>query len=118
MAKTTKQIIGEKGEEFACNYLSKKGYEIVEKNYRFKRAEIDIIVKKEKLLVFVEVKTRKNNDFGFPEEFVSNKKIELFGIASEEYVNVINWKGNIRFDILALTTQDNIFEVEHLEDAF
>ena len=50
MAKTTKQIIGEKGEEFACQYLAEKEYEILEKNYRFKRAEVDIIVKKEKFL--------------------------------------------------------------------
>ena len=118
MAKTSKQITGSKGEKFACQYLIEQDFDIIEKNYRYKRAEIDIIAKKDNLLIFIEVKTRKNNDFGFPEEFVSERKIELFGIASEEYLEQINWKGNIRFDIIALTIEEESFEIEHLEDAF
>ena len=118
MAKTSKQIIGQKGEEFAGKYLIENGYKIVERNYRFKRAEIDIIAKKGKLLVFIEVKTRKNNNFGFPEEFVSDRKIELFGLSSEEYIEQIEWEGNIRFDVIALTAIKASFEIEHFEDAF
>lgn len=118
MPKTRKQIIGLKGENFSCDYLLENGFEIVERNYRFKRAEIDIIAKKEKLLIFIEVKTRKNNTYGYPEEFVSNKKIELFREASEEYIESTKWKGNIRFDIVALISKGNSFEIEWLEDAF
>jgi len=118
MAKTVKQIIGAKGEDFACRYLVDNGFEITERNYRYKRAEIDIIAQKDSLLLFLEVKTRKNNVFGYPEEFVSDRKVELFMEASENYTEKICWQGNIRFDIIALTINNSSFDLEHLEDAF
>lgn len=118
MAKTSKQILGNRGEEFACEYLIKKGYEIIERNYRHKRAEIDIIAKNENVLVFIEVKTRKNNQFGNPENFVDENKERLFFQCSEEYIFKIDWKHNIRFDIIALIPKQNTFEIEHLKDVF
>lgn len=69
-----KKEIGEEGEKAACTFLVENGYLIVEKNYRFKRWEIDIIASKKDLLVFVEVKTRGSFDFGFPEETLSIKQ--------------------------------------------
>lgn len=112
--KTTKQIIGDLGEEKASELLSKKGYKIIETNYRFKKAEIDIIAKNDLFLVFIEVKTRKNNNFGNPEEFVSERKIELFQETAEHYMldNKINL--NLRFDIISVIGN----EIEHFEDAF
>lgn len=118
MAKTKKQITGALGEDFSCQHLIDNGFEILEKNYRYKRAEVDIIASRENVLVFIEVKTRKNDRYGNPEEFVSDRKKELFSIASEMYVEHINWKGNIRFDVIALTKNKDSFDLVHLEDAF
>jgi len=109
--------LGAEGEQIATDYLEKTGYQILERNYRYKRAEVDIIAKKEAMLLFVEVKYRANESFGFPEEFVRGRKIELIHMASEHYVEKINWKDNIRFDIISIMKK-TIPEVIHLEDAF
>ena len=69
--------LGNKGEQLAVNYLINKGYKIVERNWRFQKAEIDIIATKDKILISVEVKTRSTNDFGSPQDFVTPKKIKL-----------------------------------------
>ena len=66
--------LGKKGEELAVNHLLKKGYNILERNYRFDKAEVDIIAQKKDILAVVEVKTRTSADFGNPESFVSKKK--------------------------------------------
>ena len=85
--KTKNQAIGEKGELLAQEYLKKQGYEIVETNKRFSRfCEIDIIAKQKDTLVFVEVKTRSSADFGYPEEAVTETKIEHLLEASESYL--------------------------------
>ncbi len=114
---TLKNEIGAEGEQLAVNFLINNGFEILDRNYRYKRAEVDIICRKEDFLVFVEVKFRKNNAFGEPEDFVNERKIELIQMASENYVDAINWNGNIRFDIISITKK-SIPEIEHLEDAF
>lgn len=114
MSKTSKQITGNIGEAKATDLLTRKGFEILEKNYRYKKAEIDIIVKNELFIVFVEVKTRKNNKFGNPEDTVSERKIELFQDAAEHYMLENNINLNLRFDIIAITD----VEIEHFEDAF
>ena len=98
-----KKDIGKKGEEFATNFLFANGYEVLQTNFRFGRAEVDIIAKRDTLLIFFEVKTRKNNDYGFPESFVSEAQRERIYFTAEEYVNKIAWKGEIQFDILAIT---------------
>lgn len=110
---TTKKI-GDKGEKRACNFLIEQGYLILEKNYRYKRAEIDIIAKKGDLIAFIEVKYRKNIDFGNPEDFVGEKKEELILMAADEYTYQNKWDRAIRFDIIAITGR----EIEHFEDAF
>ena len=114
MTKTTKQIIGNIGEEKAVELLIKKGFSILERNYRYKKAEIDIIAKYDTFLVFIEVKTRKNNNFGNPEETVSERKIELFQNAAEHFMIENNINLMLRFDIIAITGN----EIIHFEDAF
>ena len=68
---------GKQGEDKAAEFLADKGYEIVVRNYRYRHAEIDIIAKKNKILAFVEVKTRTNLSYGMPEEFVDVTKRRL-----------------------------------------
>src|SRR4051812_29944795 len=99
---TSKMQTGNDGEGAAAEYLVVKGYEVVARNYRYRRAEIDLIVKKGSWLVFVEVKTRSGNAFGFPEEFVDRAKEKLILMAADEYMYRLNWKGNVRYDIVAV----------------
>lgn len=94
--------LGKKGEKLAIEYLIKKGYEIVETNYRFQKAEVDIIAKKENILVGVEVKTRSTNEFGNPQDFVNPKKIKLLITAINNYVIEKDLDTEVRFDIIAI----------------
>jgi len=111
-------ITGIIGEDQAAAYLQQQGFIIRERNYRYKKAEIDLIVQAGNLLVFVEVKTRTTNKFGYPEEFVSQKKTQLFILAADEYVHQINWQHDLRFDIIAITASGNQYHIHHIEDAF
>ena len=109
--------LGQEGEQIASNYLQKKGWGILEMNFRYSRSEIDIIASKENLLIFVEVKARTNTAFGLPEDFVDEKKAENIIKGAEHYIHKTNWNGNIRFDIISIVKKDSI-EIEHIEDAF
>jgi len=111
--------LGKAGEVLASSYLQAKGYEILAQNYRFRRAEIDLIAKLGKLLVFIEVKTRGSDKHGFPEEAVNARKIELFLLAAEEFIFQQNWLHDIRFDIISITTSaSGQPSIHHIEDAF
>lgn len=111
--------LGQDGEAAAANYLVQLGFEIVFRSYRYKRAEVDLVVRRgQELLVFAEVKTRSGAQFGHPETFVSARKKELFRLAATQLQEELNWTGDIRFDILALTLLNSGFRIEHFEDAF
>ena len=110
--------LGKLGEELSVNFLQKNGYEILETNYVFQKAEIDIIAKKENFLVIVEVKTRSSIDFGSPQDFVKPSKIQLLVKAANEYIIINDIDLDIRFDIIAISKEGKKFKIEHLEDAF
>ncbi|WP_233899892.1 YraN family protein [Tenacibaculum piscium] len=110
--------LGEKGEQLAIEYLEKNGYKILEKNYRYKKAEVDIIAEKDGFLVVVEVKTRSSTYFGNPQDFVNPKKIKLLVYAMNHYVHQKNIDLEIRFDIIGILQTNNTFKIEHIEDAF
>lgn len=97
-----KTSIGKKGEQLAADFLIKKGFEIVVRNYRHKHAEIDLIVKRDDWLIFVEVKARSSSDYGEPEEFVDARKVNKLFEAAEEYIYSTDWHGHIRFDIVSV----------------
>lgn len=108
---------GQNGELIARQHLLQQGYSLLATNYRYKRAEIDIIAKKDNVLVFVEVKTRTTDNFGYPEEAVNAKKEKMLLDAAEAYIVATGWEQDIRFDIISvtLTTPPTIV---HFEDAF
>jgi len=108
---------GEKGESLAADFLIKKGFSVVLRNYRYKRGEIDLIVRKDQLLVFVEVKARSSQSFGFPEEAVNEKKASMVIDAANQYILETDWQSDIRFDVIAITLKESP-EILHLEDAF
>lgn len=109
--------LGKKGEDWAAEWLQGKGYQILHRNYRYGRAEIDLIARKDKLLVFVEVKTRTNLSHGEPETAVSPQKIGRVKKAAEHFIFSTDWHHDVRFDVIAISL-DKSREVWHVEDAF
>lgn len=112
------QHLGQAAEAWAAQHLQSVGFTIVARNYRYQRAEIDIIAQKQGLLVFAEVKARSNDRFGHPEDFVTLKQQTLIHTAAEEYIIAHNWNAAIRFDIVALFKQQGQIQLTHFEDAF
>lgn len=110
--------LGKKGEQLAIDFLLEKGYDIVERNYRFDKAEVDIIAKKNQTLAIVEVKTRSTSDFGDPQDFLKPKQIKRIVKAVDEYVLVNKMDLEIRFDIIAIVKENKGYLIEHLENAF
>lgn len=110
--------LGKLGEELAVDYLEKNGYEILETNWTFQKAEVDIIAKKDAILAVIEVKTRSSLDYGLPQDFVKPKKIQLLVKAINEYVTQNGIDVDVRFDIMAIHKENNEFILEHIEDAF
>lgn len=111
-------LLGKEGEDLAVEYLILKEYEILERNFRYQKAEIDIIAKRDQTLVAVEVKTRSSNNFGNPEEFVKPKQIERFVKAMNYYTEKNDLDLEIRFDILAIILNKETRKVEHIQNAF
>ena len=110
------KIVGKTGENNAVKYLLDNDFIILERNYRYKRCEIDIIAQKDNCIHFIEVKKRKNNLFGYPEDFVSKNQKERIKIAAEEYIYNINWDKKILFDIISIETYNN--KIDFFIDAF
>lgn len=111
----TSNQIGDAGEKLALEFLQKKGYTILFSNWRSKRAEIDIIAQYQRVVIFVEVKKRNSSLFGTPESFVDKHKIKKMREAADVYIELYDWKGELRFDIIAIEKNNMI---THFEDAF
>lgn len=110
---------GKMAEELGAAWLAKKGYKLLEKNYRYSHSEIDLIMTNEGLLIFVEVKFRSGTGFGYAEEFVDQTKRALIIKAAENYIYQIDWHKDIRFDILAVyKDKSGKINFRHIEDAF
>ncbi|MCD0469591.1 YraN family protein [Flavobacterium sp. JAS] len=114
--------LGKKGEDLAVKYLRQNGYKILNRNWTFQKAEIDIIAQKDSIIAIIEVKTRSSLDFGSPQDFVKPKKIQLLIKAVNAYINdrEMDFDENleIRFDIIAIHKNGETFAIEHLTDAF
>lgn len=113
---------GKSGELAAADYLEQKGWRIVERNWRSGRGEIDLIAwEHERLLVFVEVKTRSGFGAGYggPEEAIDAKKQSLLSRTAGLYMESINYDWEVRFDVVAvILRKDIVVEIKHIEDAF
>jgi putative endonuclease len=107
------------GEAMAVDYLSKKGFTILHQNWRHSHWEVDIIAQHERVLHFVEVKTRRTKKFGHPEEAVSKKKIQNLINAAEEYLYQFPQWQRIQFDILSITIlKGQPAEYFYIEDVY
>lgn len=113
------QELGKRGEDLACQFLTAAGYAILARNWRYSRAEIDIIARKDGILVIVEVKTRKSALFGHPESFVDSRKQRLLAEAAAVFAERTEHAGEIRFDVVSIIYPPSaIPDVVHLRDAF
>lgn len=113
------QVIGKRGEILAAEYLEHKGYQIVAINWRFKKAEVDIIAKAGAVLIFFEVKTRSYDYFGPPDAAINAKKEGLITSAAHAYLAEHQYEGEIRFDVISILLKENAMaEIAHIEDAF
>ena len=110
--------LGKLGEELAVDFLTNNGYTILETNWTFQKAEVDIIAQIDDTLAIIEVKTRSSLDFGLPQDAVNSKKIKLLTKAVENYVVENELDVNVRFDIISIHKSDKSFVIEHLTDAF
>jgi len=110
--------LGKKGEDLAVSYLLKHDYKIVARNFRYQKAEVDIIARKEDILAIIEVKTRSTPDFGNPQEFVKGKQIQNLVKAVDFFVTEHSLEVDVRFDIIAIIKNQSGTKIEHLENAF
>ena len=110
--------LGVKGEVVALEFLEKKGYDILEINWRFEKTEVDIIARDRNTLVIVEVKTRTSEFFGVPEDSVNRRKQKNLAIAAEEYLEKNNLDVDVRFDVISITFKEDSAKVFHIKDAF
>ena len=112
MQKTT--VIGKMGEDIACKYLLENNYTIVLRNYKKRFGEIDIIATNEDFLVFVEVKTRKNSNYGYASEFVDIKKQRKIIKTASEYLMDCEYDLQPRFDVIEVYKNT----LNHIKNAF
>lgn len=110
---------GKKAEDLAADFLLKNGYKILARNFRYQKAEIDIIAAKDNLIIICEVKARSTDVFNLPQESVNKKKIKLLVSAANYYLQEFNVLNEVRFDIISvLPDEKQNLTIEHIQDAF
>lgn len=107
---------GIEGEDKAANYLIKEGYTILDRNWKSGRKELDIVAEKDGTLVVVEVKSRKSNQYGNPEDAVTRFKVRNIVLAADAYIRYNRIDLPVRFDIISIVSNSDV--INHIEDAF
>jgi putative endonuclease len=111
--------VGKKGEELAMDWLAGQGYEILHQNWRHSHYEVDIIARKEEVLHFIEVKARRSEKFGYPEDAVDNKKMQNLMNAAEEFLYQFPQWNRIQYDVLSISLKQNgLHEYFLIEDVY
>ena len=111
-------LLGKSGEQYAAEYLISRGFVIRDVNWVSGKHEIDIVAYRDEMIVIVEVKTRRNVDFAYPEEAVTEKKIRNMVRATDAYMRMFELDMEVRFDVISIVGAEPPFEIEHIEDAF
>lgn len=116
-----KRTLGSRAEEAAAEYITRQGYIVLERNYRFPGGEIDIIAEHQGELVFIEVRSRQGTSFGLPQETINYLKQQKLRRVANQYLKTKNaWKRICRFDVVGVlfNTEGNIISLELIRDAF
>lgn len=110
---------GKIAEDMAADYLQKSGYKVIARNFRFQKAEIDIIAEKNDLIIIVEVKARSTDAFMLPQEAVTKTKIKSIVSAANHYMEEFDKDNEVRFDIISvLPDEKRNLIIDHITDAF
>jgi len=109
---------GKKGEDLAVEFLLEEGYEILERNWRFKHIEVDIIARNKDQLVIAEVKSRTGNSYGEPYTAVDFRKQRYLIFAAERYLYSHDLDLEVRFDIISIIIDQGRTALEHIKEAF
>ena len=118
MSDATK-ILGQAGEDFSAKFLESRGYKIIDRNFKIRSAEIDIIAEKDNTIIFVEVKTRSNIRHGLPVEAVNLKKQKRIITAASVFLQDEKYFDfNCRFDVIEVYSVDDELKLRHIENAF
>lgn len=113
-----KQETGKSGEEIASDYLKQKGYTILERNFRCKQGEIDIIAMEKEEIVFIEVKTRRNRLYGLASEAVNKQKKKHLINSIRYYMHIRNLQNDfIRIDVIEIYIKDRKIQINHIKQA-
>ena len=115
---TNSKNIGNKGEELAAEYIVKKGYSLLARNWYYNHRELDIVARHNNDIVFIEVKTRAKDSLQLPSEAVTLKKQKLIIEAAHAYIIGHNINLEARFDIIEVIHTFDGVEIEHIENAF
>lgn len=110
--------LGIRGEQAAADFMINGGYKILKRNWRMHRHEIDIVAEDKEYIVFVEVKTRTSRQWGNPEDFIGKTKIRRIVEAADLYLQLNDIDKPARFDIISAVWDGEVFEIEHIDDAF
>ncbi|UKB83964.1 YraN family protein [Chryseobacterium sp. MEBOG06] len=110
---------GKTAEDLAADYLQKNGYKILVRNFRFQKAEIDIIAEKDDVIIIAEVKARSTDAFILPQEAVTKTKIKSIVSAANHYLEKFQKDNEVRFDIISVLPDDQKnLTIDHITDAF
>ncbi len=114
-----RRFVGSAGEHIAVRFLAKQGFEIIERNYRFERSEVDIVARDGHVLVFVEVKSRRSKNFGEPEDAVTERKRKHLLKVAEGYLYEHKIENvECRFDVLSIFFHGGGTDIKHIKNAF
>lgn len=115
----THNDFGKTAEDLVADYLQKNGYKVLARNFRFQKAEIDIIAEKEGLIIIIEVKARSTEAFMLPQEAVTKTKIKSIVSATNHYLEEFNRHDEVRFDIISvLPDEKRNLTIKHIQNAF
>lgn len=111
-----RHILGQKGEDIAVKYLENIRYKILERNFMCRQGEIDVIALDKDYIVFIEIKSRTNTDYGLPSESVTKKKIEHILKAARYYLYIRNLEHqNVRIDAIEVYIKENKYHINHIK---
>ena len=119
MTGNPRQRLGRLGEDLAARHLSAQGYEIVDRNWRCREGELDIVARDGECLAMVEVRTRRGRALGSPEESITPAKQQRLIVLADAYVMAHDWSGDWRIDVVAIEMdrRGKLLRIDHYENA-
>ena len=111
-------ILGREGEDIAAKYLEQKGYAVLDRDWHCGHKDLDLVVTKDNTIVFVEVKTRTGNEWGDPQDFITDRKIRRIVNSADAYLRFNQVDMDVRFDVSSIVAEGREYKIEHIEQAF